>query len=99
MRKLLLILTFYRSFALVSFIITLACVSIIYRNGISTLTVLIWFKMATLALFFYYISSYKRNEMYYYKNLGVSPQALWIPTLLFDFVLCLVLMVLTIKIK
>ncbi|PKP17417.1 MAG: hypothetical protein CVU05_15575 [Bacteroidetes bacterium HGW-Bacteroidetes-21] len=55
------------------------------KNWVSVLQVLFWFKLATLALIFYYINSYKKNEFYYYKNLGISKHKLWIPILVFDF--------------
>ncbi|MCF6356352.1 MAG: hypothetical protein L3J54_00975 [Draconibacterium sp.] len=90
MKTIRLILTFYKSFAFLSFLITFACASIVYANGIGTLTVLIWFKIATLGLFYYYINSYKRNEMYYYKNLGISKLTLWLPILIFDFLFFLI---------
>jgi len=94
-KKLRLIFHFYRSFAFPSTLLTAACVIIVYTNGLSTITALFWFKIATLALMVYYFSSYKRHELYYYKNLGVSRLQLWIPSLLFDFLLFLALIILT----
>jgi hypothetical protein len=73
--------------------------SIIYANGVSTITVLFWFKIGTLAMIYSAISSYKRKEFYYYKNLGVSKLTLWVPTLSFDFILFLFLIILTAKIR
>lgn len=85
-----LILSFYRSFAFASATLTFACISIVYANGIYAFTVVFWFKMATLGLIFYFINNYKKHELYYYKNLGVSKWMLWIPTLTFDFILFIV---------
>jgi len=99
MRAIRLILTFYSSFALASSMITLSCISIIYTWGINSFTALFWFKIITLGLIFYYINSSKRDEFYYYKNLGFTKMHLWIPTLLLDFILFLTLMVLTLKFR
>ncbi len=88
MKTLRLILTFYKSFALFSLLLTLTCLFIIYeygKNGIYILQALFWFKLVTLGLIYYYIDSYKKAESYYYKNLGISKQKLWIPILIFDF--------------
>lgn len=94
-KKLRLIFNFYRSFAIPSTLITLACIGVVYTNGLSAITVLFWFKIATLALMVYFHNGYKRNELYYYKNLGISRQQLWIPSLLFDFSLFLGVLILT----
>jgi len=94
-----LILTFYKSFAFLSWFITLACLSISYVNGIHTFTALFWFKIITLGLIVYFISSFKREEFYYYKNLGYSKLLLWTSTLLIDFILFLALMIITLNIR
>lgn len=94
MRTLRLILSFYRSFAFLSMILTSACILIVYTNGISTFTVLFWFKIATLGLTFYSVNNYKKRELYYYKNLGISKWMLWIPTLTFDLILFIALTIL-----
>lgn len=73
--------------------------SIIFANGISTLTILIWFKIISLALIYYFINIYKRQEFYYYQNLGVSKSFLWISTLLFDSFMFILLLILTLKFK
>jgi len=90
---------FYKSFAFASWIITLSCVFIAYYQGIMAFTALFWFKIITLGLIVYFISSYKRDEFYYYKNLGLSKLHLWVSTLLFDFILFIFLIVLTLKIR
>ncbi|RKD89705.1 hypothetical protein [Mangrovibacterium diazotrophicum] len=94
-KKLRLIFGFYRSFAFPSLLITMACVAIIYANGLSAITALFWFKIATLGVTVYFVNIYKRHEFYYYKNLGLPRLQLWIPTLIFDFSLFLTLTILT----
>jgi type III secretory pathway component EscU len=63
--------------------------------GLSILNILLWFKIITLGILFYYINNRKKNEFYYYKNLGLTKQILWTLTLLFDILLFVFLMVLT----
>ena len=69
----------------------------IYSNGIKTFQVLFWFKIFTLGLIFYYINSYKKKELYYYKNLGISKLKLWLPILIFDFLIFLISMIIIAK--
>jgi len=61
--------------------------------------VLFGIKIATTGFMFYFIYNYKRNEFYYYRNLGVSKKLLWISTLSFDVVLFNLLLMLVLKIK
>lgn len=91
LRTIRLIGTFYRSFLLFSFIITVSCLSLFWKNGTSIFVVLFWFKITTLGLTYYFINSYKSKEYYYYLNLGVSKATLWTAALCFDFALFLFL--------
>jgi len=52
--------------------------------------VFFWFKIFTLAVIVYSTNLYKKNEFYYYKNLGFSKFKLWIPILTFDFLFFLI---------
>ena len=99
MKTLGLIIRFYKSFAFASWLITLSCLIIMYTNGIKTITLLFWFKIITMGLFFYFINYFKSNEFTYYKNLGISKLVLWISTILFDLILFISLIVLTLKIR
>ena len=75
-------------------IITLLCIYFFRLNGESALGVLLWFKLLTLGLFVFFIENYKKKEFYYYQNLGISKSILWISTLVFDFALFVVLIIL-----
>jgi hypothetical protein len=72
---------------------------IIYTNGIKTFAALFWFKIISFGLIIYFINDYKRDEFFYYKNLGASKPFLWISALLFDFILFISLLFLALKIK
>lgn len=95
-----LIITFYKSFAFASNLITLSCLYLINFYGekaIHIIQALFWYKIITLGLIFYYIHSFKKDKFYYYKNLGLTKKQLWISTLTFDFILFLILLFLTLK--
>lgn len=95
LRTIRLIGTFYKSFRLFSFVVTVSCLSLFWKNGTSIFPVLFWFKIATLGLTYHFINSYKSKEYYYYLNLGISKTILWTATLCFDFALFLFLMLQT----
>lgn len=93
MKTIRLILTFYKSFAFLSFLVTFICLGLLYGfgiNGIYMVQALFWFKIFTLAIIVYSTSVFKKKEFYYYKNLGISKQTLWIPILFFDFLFFLI---------
>jgi len=95
-----LIISFYKSFAFTSNLITIVCIGLILyygEKGIHILQPLIWFKLFTLFTIVYVINSYKRNEFYYYRNLGLSKLKLWIPILSFDFVIFLISVIMIAK--
>lgn len=91
-KKIRLIIYFYRSFWLASTLITLACLGLFWEYGFSIFSTLLWFKLATLFLIYRFIKSYKAREFYYYQNLGVSKLLLWGVTLSFDLFVYLVLL-------
>jgi hypothetical protein len=85
--------TFYKRFLFVSLLITTSCLILFWEYGFSIFRELFWFKIASLALIFYFINSYRANEYYYYRNLGVSKIMLWSVTLVFDFALFIFLII------
>ena len=99
MRTTRLLFTFYKSFAFASLMITLSCLITIYTWGIQTFAAMLFIKTSTLGVIFYYIRSFKKNEFYYYKNLGLTQKHLWIPTFTFEVFLFLILTTLTLKIR
>lgn len=82
-----------------SLVISLSCLSIIYKWGGDTFVALFWYKIITLGLIFYYIQTNKSDNFFYYKNLGLSKKLLWISTLSLDLIIFLTCMVITLKIR
>lgn len=90
-----LLFTFYSSFFPATFVTSIACASLFAYLGMPALTILIWFKIATLGIVFYYISKYKYKEFLYYQNLGISKTFLWYGTMMMEFLIFLFLFLLS----
>jgi hypothetical protein len=96
MRTLKLITRFYSGIFLANFLVTLGCVYLVWlysANAIEIMGILFWFKIITIAVIFYGSIYYKKNELYYYQNLGVSKIMLGVSTSVFDFLLWLFLII------
>ncbi len=94
-----LLLTFYRSYFFVTFLITCCCLYIFSMYGIEIFVALFWSKISTLGLIYYFIKTNKSKEFYYYQNLGISKLLLWSTTLIFDFIIFISLLILVHKLR
>lgn len=100
MRTVKLITRFYGQIFLANFLITLSCIYLIKHaenQAYKIIGVLFWYKVTTIILIFYTAIYYKKNELYYYQNLGISKPQLGIVTSIVDFLLWLVLLLITFK--
>ncbi|MET6996672.1 hypothetical protein [Chitinophaga defluvii] len=66
------LLLFYRNLFWPTFIITLCCCHIVRIWGISTLGPLIWLKLLSDALAFYFLKVYRSKQLYFFYNLRLS---------------------------
>jgi hypothetical protein len=82
-------LTFYSSFFMLAFLINLFCIAIIIKTEFNLFSLMFWFRAVIISLIYYFINDYKRKEFYYYQNLGVSKNFLWISTISLDSILFL----------
>jgi hypothetical protein len=89
-----LIWTFYKSFFLLSLLLTIFSLVLFWEYGLSIFSELFWLKIVTLAITFYFINSQKNKEYYYYQNLGLSKNLIWTTSLIFDFFLFILLIIL-----
>lgn len=78
---------FYGNVFWPTFIITLCCCSIVKTWGINPLGVLIWLKIITDAIAFYFFKVYRGKQLYYYYSLRLSYTALIIFTVTVDLAL------------
>jgi hypothetical protein len=90
MKKIRLLFTFYKSFFVPSFLITLSCAALLFNLELSAFVYLFWFKVFTSAIFFWSVNTYKKKQYFYYQNLGLSKSKLWSFTLTLDFLLLIV---------
>jgi hypothetical protein len=94
-KNLSLLYRFYLNFCLVSVLITLVSIAMLYELGLGAVALIVWFKIITMVIFAWYVSAYKHKEFYYYRNLGLSKLRLFAFTLGFDFMVFVLLIVLT----
>jgi hypothetical protein len=97
-KKIRVYLIFYRSFIFLSLSLNVVCLTLFHKYSFSIFTALFWFRMATIAITYYFINGNKKKEYYYYLNLGISKNQLWATVISFDFLLFLFLLILTYKI-
>lgn len=91
--------TFYRNFNLLSVIVTCACLRALWLGGLPAFFGVFWLKIATLGITYYFINTYRRDEYYYYQNLGVSKMALWVISLSFDMIVFIISVILLYKFR
>lgn len=87
MKKIRLLLTFYRGFGFVALFFSCISASILFEKGFSAFNIVFWFKIITTTIIVYNVSTNRRNEFFYYQNLGLSKTILWSVTLSFDFII------------
>jgi hypothetical protein len=75
LQKLRLIFTYYRNLIWVSIFIDLACIFILWKNGIDTYSALFWFKLFTLGVSVYFTNEYRKDEYFYFYNFGLSKKS------------------------
>jgi len=99
MRKIVSIFDFYQSFAFTSIFISAICMFFTSKYGIGAFSTLFWFKIATLGLIYYIVNTYKSDELYYYKNLGLTKRVLWVSALLIDLGLFFLLLIISLILR
>lgn len=92
-RFLRLILTFYSTYSFSSILLSIISAGIFWKSGMSFFVVIFWFKLLSMGFIITYIDQYRKNEYLYYRNLGLSKSALWIFSLVFDFILFVSLLI------
>jgi len=53
-----------------------------------------WCKVLTSSMIFFFVNQLKEKQYYYYQNFGVGKKLLWVTTLLFDFLLFILFIIL-----
>lgn len=86
--------TFYKSFILLSLVITGFCLRAFWLYGFASFFGIFWCKIASLAATLYFVDASKKREYYYYLNLGVSRKLIWLVVLGFDLLLFILFLIL-----
>ena len=85
--------TFYKSFLFVSLFFTALGLQLTWKYGFSVFWNVLWLKLATLALTWFFTNEFKSKEYYYYHNLGLSKTLLWVTIILFDLAVFILLFI------
>ena len=93
LRHIRIVLTFYSSYYITSLIISLACASIVLSAGLTAMSGVLLIKTLSLVIIYFFISAYKRQEFYYYQNLGFSKKRIWVFSIMADVMLFFMLMI------
>ena len=102
MRTLKLIARFYNGIFWPNFLVTFILIYaiILHPEYMSKLIgTFFWCKVLTTGAVFFSAMTYKKKELYYYQNLGVSKVQLGVVTSVFDFLLWVSLTIIAYKLK
>jgi len=90
---------FYKYFAVTAQFLTLCSLSLFWKFQFSIFSGIFWFKIITLFLIYYFVDNNKKKEFFYFYNLGLTKRKLWTITLLFDFFIFILSIILLAKIQ
>lgn len=98
-RKIKLLWIFYKNSIIPFSIISIICIRLFWLFGFSVFFEIFWCKVITYLVIIYFIDENKKNEYFFYKNLGIEIRKLWAITIALDFTLFLFSLILTYKLK
>jgi hypothetical protein len=79
------LLTFYRTFCIVTVSISfIFCFFLGSSEGFSSILLLLWMKVITNLLIWFLYSTFSKDEMYFYNNLGYSSTEMYCRIMLLD---------------
>lgn len=82
-----LIALFYRPFALLSNLTTVAAVWLLVKTDVSILPVLVIFKIIIWGMIYWLRTEYGSKTLCYFTNRGITPRALWGWSIFFDLII------------
>ncbi|WP_156522624.1 hypothetical protein [Arachidicoccus ginsenosidimutans] len=93
------ILFFYRSFWLASAIINTGCGIAVFKFGLEEVAPCLWLKIFSCTIIYFLVNEYKKNEYYYYLNVGIGKRLLWSVVFVFDFLFSFLFLFIIYKIR
>jgi len=91
--------TFYRSFCVATGAITICCSLLYWKLSSAFLQEIIWLKIITLTLTLLFVNQFRRNEFYYYRNLGISKAQLFTFSVITDMLFFIVSLIIANKVR
>ncbi|UII27353.1 hypothetical protein LVD15_02680 [Fulvivirga maritima] len=85
---------FYREFNIYNLIFTLFSVYLLYIDPVHSIKYIFWFKVVGYAAITIYFTSYKKERLYFFYNLGIKRKRLFIPAIIIDFVTLIIILML-----
>jgi len=80
-------------------VITAACLWVLFSRGIAAFQGIFWLKIVSYGMIYYFVNALRKNQYYYYNNLGLNKKTLWSTTLVLDFSLYIILIILTYQLR
>jgi hypothetical protein len=93
------LITFYKNFVVLSLLLNVICNRLFFLFGFSIFIGLFWIKIISYLVAFFFVNSNKKNEYFFYQNIGFKRKFLWLTTTGFDFVLFIITIFITNTIK
>lgn len=88
MQRFLAVLRFYISFAPAGcWLVTIACAWVVLKWGAGSLSMLFLLKLTTLFFVYLFVNTGKKKELFFYYNLGLSKEKLFIYAFALDLIL------------
>ena len=92
-KYLILILLFYKFFMVFTLLISFLSSIIIFKGGLFFIPIILFFKLITTLFVIYYINVYKSKYFYFFYNLEISKNELWIGSLILDLFIFIILII------
>lgn len=98
-RNVRIIIVFYKNFIVLSLLLNIIFIRLFYLFGFSIFFGLFWIKILSYLVAFYFVNSNKKNEYFFYQNIGFKRKFLWTITIVFDFILFIITIIATNALK
>lgn len=79
------VLFFYKSVYPVTLSISLLCLGIFAAIGPASLKAILWFKVISFGVVVFHVENTRKQAFWYFYNLGLTRNTLWIGVVLIDF--------------
>jgi len=78
-------LFFYKSVCQVTLSISVLCLWVFAAHGPASLKAILWFKVITFGVVVFHVENTRKQAFWYFYNLGLTREMLWIGVVFIDF--------------